>query len=62
MRNLRYTVKRHGTRADGGDREGPRSGRRRPAEGELTVRVDAAYVRKQLADIVKDQDLSRYIL
>jgi ATP-dependent HslUV protease ATP-binding subunit HslU len=27
-----------------------------------TVRVDAAYVRKQLDDIVKDQDLSRYIL
>jgi ATP-dependent HslUV protease ATP-binding subunit HslU len=27
-----------------------------------TIRVDAAYVRKQLADIVKDQDLSRYIL
>jgi ATP-dependent HslUV protease ATP-binding subunit HslU len=27
-----------------------------------TVRVDATYVRKQLADIVKDQDLSRYIL
>jgi ATP-dependent HslUV protease ATP-binding subunit HslU len=27
-----------------------------------SVRVDAAYVRKQLADIVKDQDLSRYIL
>jgi ATP-dependent protease HslVU (ClpYQ) ATPase subunit len=27
-----------------------------------TVRVDAAYVRKQLADSVKDQDLSRYIL
>jgi ATP-dependent HslUV protease ATP-binding subunit HslU len=26
------------------------------------VRVDAAYVRKQLSDIVKDQDLSRYIL
>ena len=26
------------------------------------VRVDANYVRKQLADIVKDQDLSRYIL
>src|SRR5246127_3253802 len=26
------------------------------------VRVDATYVRKQLADIVKDQDLSRYIL
>ncbi len=27
-----------------------------------TVRLDAAYVKKQLADIVKDQDLSRYIL
>ena len=27
-----------------------------------TVKVDAGYVRKQLADIVKDQDLSRYIL
>jgi len=27
-----------------------------------TVRVDTAYVRKQLADIVKDQDLSQYIL
>ncbi|MGA7236077.1 MAG: ATP-dependent protease ATPase subunit HslU [Bryobacteraceae bacterium] len=27
-----------------------------------TFRVDATYVRKQLADIVKDQDLSRYIL
>jgi ATP-dependent HslUV protease ATP-binding subunit HslU len=27
-----------------------------------TIRVDAAYVRQQLADIVKDQDLSRYIL
>ena len=27
-----------------------------------TVKVDAAYVREQLADIVKDQDLSRYIL
>ncbi len=26
------------------------------------VKVDAAYVRKQLADIVKDQDLTRYIL
>jgi ATP-dependent HslUV protease ATP-binding subunit HslU len=26
------------------------------------VRVDAAYARKQLAEIVKDQDLSRYIL
>ena len=27
-----------------------------------TVKVDAAYVSKQLADIVKNQDLSRYIL
>jgi ATP-dependent HslUV protease ATP-binding subunit HslU len=27
-----------------------------------TVKIDAAYVRKQLAEIVKDQDLSRYIL
>jgi ATP-dependent HslUV protease ATP-binding subunit HslU len=27
-----------------------------------TVRIEAEYVRKQLADIVKDQDLSRYIL
>ena len=27
-----------------------------------TVRVDAGYVQKQLADIVKNQDLSRYIL
>jgi ATP-dependent HslUV protease ATP-binding subunit HslU len=26
------------------------------------VKIDAAYVNKQLADIVKDQDLSRYIL
>jgi ATP-dependent HslUV protease ATP-binding subunit HslU len=26
------------------------------------VRIDGAYVRKQLADIVKDQDLTRYIL
>jgi ATP-dependent HslUV protease ATP-binding subunit HslU len=26
------------------------------------VKIDGAYVRKQLADIVKDQDLSRYIL
>ena len=26
------------------------------------VRIDAVYVRKQLDDIVKDQDLSRYIL
>src|SRR5271165_546347 len=27
-----------------------------------TVKVDAAYVQKQLSEIVKDQDLSRYIL
>ena len=27
-----------------------------------TVKIDPAYVQKQLADIVKDQDLSRYIL
>ncbi|HWQ54343.1 MAG TPA: ATP-dependent protease ATPase subunit HslU [Bryobacteraceae bacterium] len=27
-----------------------------------TVKIDVNYVRKQLADIVKDQDLSRYIL
>jgi ATP-dependent HslUV protease ATP-binding subunit HslU len=26
------------------------------------VKIDAAFVRQQLADIVKDQDLSRYIL
>ncbi len=26
------------------------------------VKIDAAYVKKQLADIIKDQDLSRYIL
>ena len=26
------------------------------------VKIDATYVRKQLAEIVKDQDLSRYIL
>jgi ATP-dependent protease HslVU (ClpYQ) ATPase subunit len=27
-----------------------------------TAKIDAAYVQKQLANIVKDQDLSRYIL
>jgi ATP-dependent HslUV protease ATP-binding subunit HslU len=26
------------------------------------IKIDAEYVRKQLAEIVKDQDLSRYIL
>ena len=29
---------------------------------EKDVKVDAAYVQKMLTDIVKDQDLSRYIL
>jgi ATP-dependent protease HslVU (ClpYQ) ATPase subunit len=29
---------------------------------EKSVKIDADYVRKMLADIVKDQDLSRYIL
>ncbi len=28
----------------------------------LELKVDAAYVRDKLADVVKDQDLSRYIL
>jgi len=27
-----------------------------------TIRIDASYVQKMLADTVKDQDLSRYIL
>jgi ATP-dependent protease HslVU (ClpYQ) ATPase subunit len=27
-----------------------------------TIKIDAPYVRKQLEAIVKDQDLSRYIL
>jgi ATP-dependent HslUV protease ATP-binding subunit HslU len=27
-----------------------------------SIKIDAAYVQKQLADVVKDQDLSRYIL
>ncbi|MGH7487418.1 MAG: HslU--HslV peptidase ATPase subunit, partial [bacterium] len=27
-----------------------------------TVKIDAVYVRKQLAEIIKDQDLTRYIL
>jgi len=27
-----------------------------------TVKIDAAYVRQQLSEIVKDQDLTRYIL
>ncbi|MFZ3245638.1 MAG: HslU--HslV peptidase ATPase subunit, partial [Candidatus Acidiferrales bacterium] len=27
-----------------------------------SVKIDGAYVQKQLADVVKDQDLSRYIL
>jgi ATP-dependent HslUV protease ATP-binding subunit HslU len=33
-----------------------------PDQKKKNVKVDAAYVRRQLADIVKDQDLSRYIL
>ena len=33
-----------------------------PELTEKTVQIDADYVRKMLADIVKDQDLSRYIL
>jgi len=33
-----------------------------PDMTEKTVTVDGDYVRKMLTDIVKDQDLSRYIL
>jgi ATP-dependent HslUV protease ATP-binding subunit HslU len=33
-----------------------------PEMKKKTVKVDGAYVQKQLANIVKDQDLSRYIL
>jgi len=33
-----------------------------PEMKKKNVRIDAAYVQKQLANIVKDQDLSRYIL
>jgi ATP-dependent HslUV protease ATP-binding subunit HslU len=33
-----------------------------PDMKEKSVNVDGDYVRKTLADIVKDQDLSRYIL
>jgi ATP-dependent HslUV protease ATP-binding subunit HslU len=33
-----------------------------PDMQEKAVNVDADYVKKMLADIVKDQDLSRYIL
>jgi ATP-dependent HslUV protease ATP-binding subunit HslU len=33
-----------------------------PEMKKKTVKIDAAYVQKQLANIVKDQDLSRYIL
>ena len=28
----------------------------------VSVSIDAAYVRRALADIVKDQDLTRYVL
>ena len=33
-----------------------------PEMKKKTVKIDSAYIQKQLADIVKDQDLSRYIL
>lgn len=33
-----------------------------PEIGNQTIEIDAAYVRKQLADIIEDRDLSRYIL
>ena len=33
-----------------------------PDRSGSAVKIDAAYVKKQLKDIVKDQDLSRYIL
>jgi len=33
-----------------------------PEMKKKTIKLDAAYVQKQLSDIVKDQDLSRYIL
>jgi ATP-dependent HslUV protease ATP-binding subunit HslU len=33
-----------------------------PELAEKSITIDAAYVRRMLADIVKDQDLSRYIL
>jgi len=33
-----------------------------PDSGETNVRVDANYVRERLAELVKDEDLSRYIL
>ncbi|MFZ0981505.1 MAG: HslU--HslV peptidase ATPase subunit, partial [Candidatus Acidiferrales bacterium] len=33
-----------------------------PEMKKKSVKLDAAYVQKQLANIVKDQDLSRYIL
>ena len=33
-----------------------------PELAEKTITIDAAYVRRMLADIVKNEDLSRYIL
>ena len=33
-----------------------------PELAEKSITIDAAYVRRMLADIVKNQDLSRYIL
>ena len=35
---------------------------KRPDMKKKTFKIDGDYVRQQLADIVKDQDLSRYIL
>ena len=32
------------------------------SRSEVEITIDADYVRKMLADVVKDQDLSRYIL
>ena len=34
----------------------------RPIHTKKSIKIDAAYVQKQLVNIVKDQDLSRYIL
>ena len=39
-----------------------KSASRPPRRRVSTVTIDADYVRKMLTDIVKDQDLSRYIL
>ena len=39
-----------------------RSASTRPTSKEKNVTIDADYVQKRSTDIVKDQDLSRYIL